>query len=67
MQTCYYFPPMTAPEKPAHSVIAPQSKALTPEQQAQLADPEKQKEYERQMREQLRRLQCPGCGESELF
>ncbi len=28
---------------------------------------EKQKELEKKFLEQVRRMQCPGCGETEMF
>ena len=40
---------------------------LTPTEREQLSDPELQERYRREALRQLRRLQCPGCGESELF
>jgi len=40
---------------------------LTPTEREQLADPELQEMYRQEALRQLRRLQCPGCGESELF
>ena len=40
---------------------------LTPAEREQLSDPELQERYRKEALKQLRRLQCPGCGESELF
>jgi len=40
---------------------------LTPAEREQLSDPERQERYRKEALLQLRRLQCPGCGESELF
>ena len=40
---------------------------LTPAEREQLADAKLQKMYRQEALRQLRRLQCPGCGESELF
>lgn len=40
---------------------------LTPAEREQLSDSELQERYRREALRQLRRLQCPGCGESELF
>ena len=36
-------------------------------QKAELDDEMLQQEYRKRHLEQLRRLQCPGCGETELF
>lgn len=36
-------------------------------QKAELEDEMLQQEYRQRHLEQLRRLQCPGCGETELF
>ncbi len=36
-------------------------------QQRVLSEKEKQAEYEKAYRSQLRQQQCPGCGEAEIF
>ena len=36
---------------------------LSANDEATLADPEKQEEYRRRFSEELRRRSCPGCGE----
>ncbi|TWU21409.1 hypothetical protein [Bythopirellula polymerisocia] len=47
---------------------APQDEnALTDQQARELADKAKQEEYRKAHLAQLRQLQCPGCGETELF
>lgn len=40
---------------------------LTDAEKEQLADAAKQEEYRKAHLAQLRRLQCPGCGETDLF
>lgn len=41
--------------------------ALTPEQRAQLQDEATQEANLKAYREQMRRLNCPGCGETDIF
>ncbi len=36
-------------------------------QEAELEDEMLQQEYRQRHLEQLRRLQCPGCGETDIF
>ena len=36
-------------------------------QEAERQDEIQQEEYRRRHLEQLRRLQCPGCGETDIF
>ena len=36
-------------------------------QKAELEDEMLQQEYRQRHLEQLRRLQCPGCGETDIF
>ena len=44
-----------------------ESPELTEKQRAELADEATQKAYLEAYREQMRRLNCPGCGETEIF
>lgn len=37
------------------------------QQEPQLTDEELQAEYRRRHIEQMRRFQCPGCGETDIF
>lgn len=41
--------------------------SLTMEQKAQLSDESTQKAHLEAYREQMRRRNCPGCGETETF
>ncbi len=52
---------LSVPDSPSET--APPS--LTPEEAAQLIDPQKQELYRREYLAQLRRRACPGCGETE--
>ena len=40
---------------------------LTEAERARLADEATQEAYLKAYREQMRRMNCPGCGESEVF
>lgn len=53
--------------QPTDNKSAANTEALTDKQTAELSDKEKQAEYEKAYLAQLRQLQCPGCGETELF
>ena len=43
-----------------------QTESLTPQQLADLCDPQKQEQYERAYLLQQARLACPGCGDDDL-
>lgn len=61
---CSTMEPQEAPQPADQSA---EEQALTEKQQRELTDEEKQEEFRRAHLIQLRRLQCPGCGETELF
>ena len=42
------------------------SQELTDKERAELADAQKQAEYRRAYFDQLRKLQCPGCGDTHI-
>ncbi len=43
------------------------NKQLTDEQRAQLEDEELQAKRRAAYQQQMRRLSCPGCGDTEVF
>ena len=44
-----------------------QDEPLTDPERQQLEDPETQERHRLEYLKQLRRLQCPGCGEADMF
>ena len=43
------------------------NKQLTDEQRAQLEDKELQARNQAAYQQQMRRMSCPGCGETDIF
>ena len=56
---------MDNPQRPKEPDATDTSRDATPEMDAE--ESEREQEYRREYLKQLRRLQCPGCGEDELF
>ena len=54
------------PEESSSKTPQPDGK-LTEKQKADLEDAETQAKWHKEMMQQLRRMQCPGCGDDELF
>ena len=61
---CSVMEPNEAPKSTENS---PEEESLTEQEQQDLTNQEKQEEFWREHLIQLRRLQCPSCGETELF
>ncbi len=44
-----------------------QTEQLTDEQRAQLEDEELQAKHRAAFQQQMRRMSCPGCGETDIY
>jgi hypothetical protein len=58
---------MEPKEVPLPAEQSAEEQPLTENERRDLTDEEKQEEFRRAHLVQLRRFQCPGCGEAELF